>query len=1166
MGNSWVVYNDPSLGLYSGGKAMKTTIEKAYHKMLQATSEEKYRIKLYKAGRLWLAAGMTTLAFGLVSMTSPVQVSADDTTPTTATESSESSSSIHNSQVVLDNTGSNSTSSEDTTAEQSSSDATSTPQSDSSSEKTTSGASHVTKSETSNTDSDNVSLNNDSKTTTDTMKTAVVDSSSSNAISESSDSQNSDESMTVGDVTTGVKSDAVNSGTDSHDLSSTQTVHDSVNTIASHSDNQPSVELNNDNVSTAVNETDLGVTSETTIESIKAIAAQEYAETGVAQLVTAQLPTTESTATTSTTFGVTDPTYPKSAVVVQDNANFKGKTDYYLFYELHLLESSNGWVGGDYVAFSADRSDPTSILVTVLPNTRDKILAQYLLSATMTVDPTTGLTIYESGDTLSLVTPNSNTAFNVVTNVNGSLNGETGSTGSGLGVFSDDSTFLPQVVNQTTSYTSSTDGQILADSQEQSGLTGQAYTTAAPADITGYTLKTSGTSTLNQEGDLSPFVEGSTFSKIVYFNSDYDADTEEGITEDTINYIFVDTTGTDLPAGTAVVYYTYGSNITSNIPESWVAASEASKAAAELEVQLLTDSTDSQLASVSDAEKAAASSTELAAPASSVVEGSSTSDSATTSVSLGTTQLTLIQNPDLIGKVTSGFLVKNPYIVPQTTQISYLYDPDPETVTVNYIDDENNTIAKSTTFTGTYNTSVTIPDENLEYIPGYVADDDNQTTYKATALDGSDSVTLRYKINTEEVGYVQFVTADGNVIGTTQITGTYGKNVDSDTISLVEKDFLNNYDYQLVNGATTNLLTDKFQDNPDQSTTVNLFTVEVEQPTSNVTYTVNFVNYNGQTIESLTQQHGAPGDTIDLTAPAGYVWTPGTEGQIDLKDVPNGVYTVTITTPKGAETSSNPQSYEGGVDSLVEAPRIEQITVSYKDYTGKEIGTATVADKIGDDPTAKIAATVPAGYVLAPGETDIEQPKDPSQPITVTVTTPKSAETVGNPQFASTVDNPTSVTEMSVYDNAMTNTSTAIGNDLVPTHAGTSTDVLNTTSEAKTSSQVVKTFNEVTTSTSASKTSAHTNAFGGGTDSITEVSESQNEFTKVSHNEGIQTFASSSTLNNKEAQSNNSATKEQRTLPQTNESQNTVWVAGLISLATAMIGLIGLKKRKHENN
>ena len=285
-----------------------------------------------------------------------------------------------------------------------------------------------------------------------------------------------------------------------------------------------------------------------------------------------------------------------------------------------------------------------------------------------------------------------------------------------------------------------------------------------------------------------------------------------------------------------------------------------------------------------------------------------------------------------------------------------------------------------------------------------------------------------------------------------------------------------------------------------------------------------------------------------------------------MKDVPNGVYTVTITTPKGAETSSNPQSYEGGVDSLVEAQRIEQITVSYKDYTGKEIGTATVADKIGDDPTAKIAATVPAGYVLAPGETDIEQPKDPSQPITVTVTTPKSAETVGNPQFASTVDNPTSVTEMSVYDNAMTNTSTAIGNDLVPTHTGTPTDVLNTTSEAKTSSQVVKPFNEVTTSTSASKTSAHTNAFGGGTDSITEVSESQNEFTKVSHNEGIQTFASSSTLNNKESQSNNSATKEQRTLPQTNESQNTVWVAGLISLATAMIGLIGLKKRKHENN
>ncbi|WP_054708327.1 KxYKxGKxW signal peptide domain-containing protein [Secundilactobacillus paracollinoides] len=46
---------------------------------MQATTERKHHVKLYKAGKLWLAAGITTAAMGIAAISGGVVANADST-------------------------------------------------------------------------------------------------------------------------------------------------------------------------------------------------------------------------------------------------------------------------------------------------------------------------------------------------------------------------------------------------------------------------------------------------------------------------------------------------------------------------------------------------------------------------------------------------------------------------------------------------------------------------------------------------------------------------------------------------------------------------------------------------------------------------------------------------------------------------------------------------------------------------------------------------------------------------------------------------------------------------------------------------------------------------------------------------------------------------------
>ncbi|ANZ61455.1 hypothetical protein AYR62_08735 [Secundilactobacillus paracollinoides] len=377
---------------------MKKTMEKAHQKMLQDTSEEKYRVKLYKAGRLWLAAGMMTLAFGLVSVTGQVRVSADDTTPTTNTESSaasDQSSSATDSDSSTDSASSASPSATDS----SQTDTTST-------ESSTGEAASETQTSAAETTETGTTTKDASKKTTDTAKTATADSSSAITASVTTDEKTADES-TAADATTGAKTVTDRStsptGTTDNDASNAEVTPESTATT-----------LNPDQSQT-VNETDLGVADDTAVSAAKQIASDTYTTTGVAQVVTAQLTAAEDTDTNDadgtddaantgviTTqngveyqgFSVTDPTYPDGVKTIPNS-------DDYLYTEI-----AYGTVGNytSYVALSTDRATASQTNVTVMDADGNVVsttaLTDSATSVPITADGASGLSITDNQDTL----------------------------------------------------------------------------------------------------------------------------------------------------------------------------------------------------------------------------------------------------------------------------------------------------------------------------------------------------------------------------------------------------------------------------------------------------------------------------------------------------------------------------------------------------------------------------------------------------------------------------------------------------------------------------------------------------------------------------------------------------------------------------------------------
>ncbi len=892
---------------------MKNTIEKARHNMLQATSEGKHRVKLYKAGRLWLAAGMTTVALGLVSMASTVRVSADDTTPTTATESSTSSSNMQQSQVTLDSSSSADSSSESTAAEPSSSvDAdsgeASTSQSASSNNNTAASRGTDTKisdadsAETGTTDSKSTTNTSDKKTTTDNTQTVTADSSSTPTASESSDSQSSDESSSTVEVTTGVKSDAVNADTNS----SSNVVSDNEDKVTSGSDIQTSTDTGNESTDSKVNETDLGVTDDATLEAAKALAAQEYADTGVAQIVTAQLAAAKSTDTTETTdtdsddettqngityqgFSVTDPVYPDDVKQISD-------ADQYLYFELAYGTPGNFT---NYVALSTDRDSAETTTATVMDSTGKVINTQVLTTSdtgTKITDGTTsktstinsaGLTITDTAgaDTLYV---KSSTSYYILTNVLGELDGYYGDGQTTLTAVTGVAVFKPQKLTQVTTFQKQ-DGTEVVPTYTQSGLTGQAYTTGTPVDNpTGYTPKDSS----NSSGYMSPFTTDSTLATssvtitVPYTIKNAISSVSPSIVagsqvNDTITLTF----NSD---GSATMTVNYGSNYT-NVPSAW-----------------------------------------------------RTADAVTSTIAYGAKGV-IQYNPS---STTDGtYHIANPYL-PQTSDVTYTYVADSEDVVVNFLNQNNEKIAPSQTVSGSYDSSVDLSSVESTAITGYTLNTDSAKTFKVESTDSAKNVVnLYYTLSTPQGTLTIIDAATGKVLGSQTVTGVTGGHVDESEYAKLEQSVINkgytpNSDLLKDSTVMTGVFT---ADGGDE------FTLKVTKPTATVSYTVNYTTSDGQTIKSITKT-GTPGETIQLTPPDGYVWTPGANGQITLNDKIDNNYDVAVTTPKNTIG-----------DSQFGSANADPVFVTAADYydntVPKNVG-ATAENDLGSTPITTPTDTI----------------------------------------------------------------------------------------------------------------------------------------------------------------------------------------------------------------
>ncbi|KRL77437.1 beta strand repeat-containing protein [Secundilactobacillus paracollinoides] len=282
----------------------------------------------------------------------------------------------------------------------------------------------------------------------------------------------------------------------------------------------------------------------------------------------------------------------------------------------------------------------------------------------------------------------------------------------------------------------------------------------------------------------------------------------------------------------------------------------------------------------------------------------------------------------------------------------------------------------STTITGIPGQSVSTPD-----IPGYTA-----TATKVPTAGGN--VTVSYTPD-QQTGTVIFISTDNEKLGTVSVSGVTDGNVDASQYAAAEQAIISE-GYTPANGLTNSAANGQFTANGND-----VFTIELTKPATTVSYTVNYTTPDGQIAKTVTE-NGIPGQTVQLTPPDGYVWTPGANGALTISATPGETYTVAVTTPKGEDTAENPQTFEKASVPSTDVPTAERYTINYTDGAGTVVGTATIVGQPGE--TLTNDGTIPTGYVLAPGGTDsLTLTTTPATPLTVAVTEPKGQDTTGNP-------------------------------------------------------------------------------------------------------------------------------------------------------------------------
>ncbi len=245
----------------------------AYQKLLRDEGTTTYRPRLYKSGKIWLVAGVTTISLGLAGVTGVTTVKADTTSATDTTVVTNSATSTTGATATITSSTttaeSDSQSSDSATSEKAASSSTGTTAADSSSESSTAKTAANGSTTAATSTEDVTEKSGESSTESSSDSATQADKSATNGTAAATDNTANKQSQS--ETTTS----ATNGGTAS-DTSKTASSNNVVN---------------------------LGAVDDETIAEEKATAAAEYAATGVPQTLTAVAATAEdNTATSDSTY------------------------------------------------------------------------------------------------------------------------------------------------------------------------------------------------------------------------------------------------------------------------------------------------------------------------------------------------------------------------------------------------------------------------------------------------------------------------------------------------------------------------------------------------------------------------------------------------------------------------------------------------------------------------------------------------------------------------------------------------------------------------------------------------------------------------------------------------------------------------------------------------
>ncbi|MDY1545657.1 beta strand repeat-containing protein [Lactiplantibacillus pentosus] len=465
----------------------------------------------------------------------------------------------------------------------------------------------------------------------------------------------------------------------------------------------------------------------------------------------------------------------------------------------------------------------------------------------------------------------------------------------------------------------------------------------------------------------------------------------------------------------------------------------------------------------------------------------------------------------------------------KTITLTYTKNATPveqSTVTVNYVDEDGNTIKAATSQTldngSTYNVETPAID---------------CYTYKSAdaalsgTVDGNKTITLTYTKNATPVEQstvtVNYVDEDGNTI-----KAATSQTLDNGSTYTVATPAIDGYTYKSADAALTGTV--------DGNKTITLtYTKDSTTPVENkANLTINYVDADGNTIKasSVTEYIVGQAYTVGQPEIAGYTYDHATGDAIAGTIAYNG-NTVTLVYTKNGSTTPTEQT--------------KTITVNYVDADGNTIKTATTTTyKVGD--TYTVATPSIDGYTYKSADGKLSGTVTDDATITLTYVKNDNGGTTTAP-----------TTAPGTGDNGNNG-----GGSTAPTTAPGTGDNINgggtgTTTTAPTTAPVTTPSDDDVDDNNSSNGSTGTTTAPATTVSDDEVAPTTTATTS-NGTSGVVPATAAASL--KPVVTTKTTTSDAKTLPQTDEDENGTALA-VLGLSTLLMGsalYFGVSRRKHE--